>query len=77
MITPSYRKSKNQQVNFEFYVYGREKNDFCGSWNSISICFVGFKSDRSRKFHFFFNKIVNNNEGLRFIEKLGRDSQRR
>ena len=28
-------------------------------------------------FTFFFNKIVNNNEGLRFIEKLGRDSQRR
>ena len=28
-------------------------------------------------FTFFFNKIVNNNEGLRFIKKLGRDSQRR
>ena len=25
----------------------------------------------------FFNKIVNNNEGLRFIEKLGQDSRKR
>ena len=25
----------------------------------------------------FFNKIVNNNKGLHFIEKLGQDSQRR
>ena len=28
-------------------------------------------------FTFFSNKIVNKNEGLRFIEKLGRDSQKR
>ena len=28
-------------------------------------------------FTFFFDKIVNNNEGLRFIETLGRDSKGR
>ena len=37
-----------QQVNMEFFVYGREQKDFCGSWNSISMCFDGFKSGQSR-----------------------------